>query len=580
MAWMRLLELVLFTLAGIWQGIRQDFNLLEIALVAGLVLWAAPRFGVRFPALFAGRPMLACFAVALLAVGLRLALLPLLPVPYPGVTDEFSHLLLADTLLAGRLANPTHPFWPHFESIHIIQQPHYVSNYFPGQAMVLAAAIWATGQPWIGVLALSGIFCGVLCWCLQGWMPARWALFGALLALLRFSIGSYWVNALHGGFLPAIGGALVVGAYARLRKLQTVGQAIVFAFGLAILALSRPMEGALFSLPFVLTLPFWRWRILTPLAVVLALTLGGLGFYFRQITGSPLVTTYSISQKTYGWPLGLAWVKPKPIQHRNVEMKRYYDYEVAENGKVDSALHFLQYLTFRVQEYWRFYLGPALSVPLTMLPFVWKRQRLRIVFLGFFAAFGAVMLEGAASPHYLAPAAAAIVLILVECFRQLQLQPRGLALARALPVVLVLVLTLRIGAESLGLPYTQALNYQSWCCKVRVDDSKQRFTRYLESQPGKHLVFVRTKSDEANLFQWIYNRADIDGSRIVWARDLGDAENARLAEYFHDRRVWMVDPNLQPATLAAHVVERANVAQAESPASVAVAHHAGNVIGN
>jgi len=553
---MQILELVLFTFAGVWQGIRQDFNLLEIPLLAAMILWGAPKLapvarGEQFLAAFARRKVLACFAVGLLAIAIRTALVPVLGVPYAGITDEFSHLLLADTLLAGRVANPTHPFWMHFESIHIIQQPHYVSNYFPGQALVLAGAIWTTGQPWIGILLLSGLLCGVLCWCLQGWMPARWALFGALLALLRFSIGSYWVNALHGGFLPAIGGALVVGSYARLRKRSTVAEGIVLAAGLAILAATRPLEGALFSLPFVLTLPFWRWRILVPLAVILGLTAASLGLYFQHITGSPFVTTYSLSQREYGWPMGLAWVKPRPIQHRHVELERYYQYEIAENGKVDSLLHFLQFLTFRVQEYWRFYLGPALTVPLVMLQYVWRRRHLRIVFVGFFTAFGAVMLEGASSPHYLAPAAAVIVLLVVECFRQLRLQPRGLALARALPLILMLALTLRVGAETLHLPYTQALNYQSWCCKVPVDDNKRRITRYLDSQPGKHLVFVRAKSDEMNLFQWIYNRADIDASRIVWARDMGDEKNQRLADYFHDRKVWIVDPNAQPATIVA-----------------------------
>src|SRR5579863_8420433 len=218
---MRLLEILIMTLAGVYQGVRQDFNLLEVALVAaGWWAWSKgwrPHFP-RLAPLLTRRPALTALALVFAIVALRLALIPVLPVPLPLVTDEFSHLLLADTLAHGRLANPTPPFWPHFESLHIIQRPHYSSNYFPGQALFLAAGIVALHSAWAGVLAGSAGFLLALYWALRGWMPARWALFGVLLAALRFSIASYWINAYHGGFVPAAGGALVFGADARLRR--------------------------------------------------------------------------------------------------------------------------------------------------------------------------------------------------------------------------------------------------------------------------------------------------------------------------------------------------------------------------
>jgi hypothetical protein len=553
---MKLVEVLLFTLGGVWQGIRQDFNLLEIFLIAVFaVAWNRGWRPRRMPMIEMRRPALAAVVLALGFVALRLALKPLMPVPVPIVTDEFSHLLLADTLLHGRLANPVHPFWPHFESIHILMQPHYVSAYFPGQALWLAAGRLLTGSAWAGVLAECAGFLLALYWMLRGWMPSRWALYGVLLAGLRFAIGSYWINAYHGGFLPGIGGALVAGAFGRLRsptltgvqRVPSLTVGVLFGVGLAILASTRPVEGALYSIPFVAVLA-WDFRrnamALAVAAIPVLICAGALGVYFSHVTGSPFVTAYQINQKTYGWPMTLAFLKPPHVENRNIEFARYYEYEMTEHQRVDGPVHFLEFLTFRMQEYWRFFLGPALSVPLVMLGRVWRGRR--ILLIGASGGLFAVLIEGGASPHYLAPAAAVLIAIVVECCRHLRAS--RVYAARFLPITMALVLTLRIGAQSLGLPYTQALNFQSWCCRVEGNHNKARIAAVLDLVPGDHLVFVRAKTDEYNLLQWIYNDADIDGSRIVWARDLGAERDAELVRYYKGRDVWMVDPNVEPAS--------------------------------
>ena len=246
--------------------------------------------------------------------------------------------------------------------------------------------------------------------------------------------------------------------------------------------------------------------------------------------------------------MALAWTTPPQIQNRHIEMANYYAYEIGEHEKVAHPLDFIEYFTLHIEEYWRFFFGPVLTIPLIMLGSVWRRKKMIIA--GVAGAFAAIMLEGAASPHYFAPAAAALIAILVECCRHLQ--AARVRILPLLPAAMLLVLALRIGAQQAGLPYTQKLNFQTWCCRVEGDQNKPRIIAELAKTPGNHLVFVKAKTDPNNLYQWIYNGADLDGSRFVWARDLGDAENAQLAASMAGRRVWLVNPNVTPATLAVY----------------------------
>src|SRR5207245_3229300 len=187
----------------------------------------------------ARRRGLAVLSVGLLALVLRAALLPILPIPEPAVHDEFGYLLAADTFAHGRLTNPTHPMWVHFETFSVIQRPTY-QGYAPAtQGLILAAGQIITGHPFWGVWLSVGVMCSAICWMLQGWLPAGWALLGGFLAVLRFGVLGYWANSYWGGAAGAIGGALVIGALPRITHFLRLRHAIAMGVGLAILANSR-----------------------------------------------------------------------------------------------------------------------------------------------------------------------------------------------------------------------------------------------------------------------------------------------------------------------------------------------------
>src|SRR5579859_3540553 len=169
------------------------------AITAFLLLLAAlfPRWNEVFFGIIErifgkiGRRILLGAAVLFFGViAIRVALLPLLPIPNPGIHDEFSYLLMADTFAHGRLANPPHPMWVSFETFHVNWLPQYASMYPPAQGFALAIG-QLLGHPWIGVLFSDAAMCAAILWMLQGWFPARWAFLGGALAALKFGVASY-----------------------------------------------------------------------------------------------------------------------------------------------------------------------------------------------------------------------------------------------------------------------------------------------------------------------------------------------------------------------------------------------------
>jgi hypothetical protein len=52
----------------------------------------------------------------------------------------------------------------------------------------------------------------------------------------------------------------------------------------------------------------------------------------------------------------------------------------------------------------------------------------------------------------------------------------------------------------------------------------------LKEEQGRHLVIVRYGPRHSEHDEWVYNEAEIDGARVLWARDM---DAATIASYWN-----------------------------------------------
>jgi hypothetical protein len=113
------------------------------------------------------------------------------------------------------------------------------------------------------------------------------------------------------------------------------------------------------------------------------------------------------------------------------------------------------------------------------------------------------------------------------------------------------LLPLRAAAPLLHIPLPPTVIH-AWYSTDFHNLDRARMLDQLREQPGRHLVIVRYKPDHEVLEEWVYNEADIDGSKVVWARDMGAARNQELIEYYKDRRTWLLEADENPPLLTAY----------------------------
>jgi hypothetical protein len=263
---------------------------------------------------------------------------------------------------------------------------------------------------------------------------------------------------------------------------------------------------------------------------------------------------YTISQYQYGVPAVLTF-QQTPVPHRELTREQQLDYQMQSafrGSHPETIASYVERMSYRMRFYRFFFLAPLyLALPaflaaLRSFRYFWILLCIVIFALGvnFFPAF---------QFHYMSGVTCLFVLLSVIGLQQLN--RLDIRLGRIVFFLCVVQFLIWYSAHlfedsewSLALRQYetwQTINHQNPERRIEVNHQLARI-------PGKLLVFVRYWPRHIFQDEWVYNQAEIDGARVVWARDLGAPENEKLRRYYPDRSVWLLEPDARPPKLTGY----------------------------
>jgi 4-amino-4-deoxy-L-arabinose transferase-like glycosyltransferase len=283
-----------------------------------------------------------------------------------------------------------------------------------------------------------------------------------------------------------------------------------------------------------------------------------------SVTHKPLLLPYQLHEETYGVSPLLLWqpFKPEPV-YRHEVMRRYHVEEepppylhhrtpqVLVAVSMEKVQRLLQLLFF----------SPALAGSVLLLPLVLTRdKRVRIVVAMALAFMGALLLEVWMLPHYITPILPALFLLGIQGLRRMRVwRLRGRAIGLyAMRCLVALALCSPLSSYvAIARPNGEGLVF-SQPGQLRFGARRAQLQRELEAMPGKHLVIVRYRKTHDASEEWVYNRADIDAAKVVWARAMTPQQDSALMKYFarRHRRIWMLDADAPTPHLQAFSAEK------------------------
>ena len=284
-----------------------------------------------------------------------------------------------------------------------------------------------------------------------------------------------------------------------------------------------------------------------------------MAYYDERAFGSPTTLPYTVNRGAYAVAPYYVWQSPRLAPAYNHESLRYFYFQngLAEFNKIHKTSAFLPQTFVKVLRSFEFYAGLVLLPPLIMMRRIFLDRRIRFLILCVLVLAAGMLIQIFLIPHYLAPFTAAFYAIGLQGMRHLRVwrpggQPIGTAIVRLSVAICLFLAAVRLfpGPLHLALPEWPASSWEDiWYGPDHFGTERARVESEMEQFPGQQLLLVRYSPRHNPLNEWVYNAPDIDSSKVVWAREMNATHNLELMHYYPDRKVWLVEPDMLPATV-------------------------------
>lgn len=367
---------------------------------------------------------------------------------------------------------------------------------------------------------------------------------------------------------------MVLGALPRLQRSLRGRDALLMAAGAVILAITRPYEGMLLCLAVAAALAHWVWkrrpegklvlRAAGPSLLLIACGATWMGYYDFRVFGNPTTLPYTVNRANYALAPYYVWQRPRPAPaYHHAEMRRFYEIdELQDYYRVHSWSGFPVMTLVKALRGILFFSGVALIPPLFMLPWALRDRRIRFLVVCLLVLAAGMAVEIYLFPHYLAPFTAVFYAVGLQSMRHLSQfrpgdQPVGKAMTRFAVAICILMAGIRVFDRQLGCP-VPGYPVSTWICNWFGPDhfvpERVRVEEGLARNPGGQLAIVRYSATHDPINEWVYNGADIDGSKVIWARGMDDASDQELIRYYGSRKAWLIRPDSPEAEIVPYPV--------------------------